>query len=207
MSTTRDRRRDIDEEDENRRRRISREIVRVESEIDNEEEEDEDEEDEEDEEARPAKRPLSTKRAKADDEDEDDEESEEDDEDEEDDDEEDDDEESDEESDEEDENRSHSLWQHIITGGFIAGDNASQYYRYLIAIALMCFVSIFLTFMSLNADDEYRSKEKHVALLRERSVLKSEERYRVASRDEVVKRLDREYGIKMVEQESSQRMK
>lgn len=200
MSTTRDRRRDIDEEDENRRRRISREIVRVESEIDNEEEEEEeDEEDEEDEEARPAKRPLSTKRAnaKADDEDEDDEESEE---------EEDDDDEEDEE-DEEDENRSHSLWQHIITGGFIAGDNASQYYRYLIVIALMCFVSIFLTFMSLNADDEYRSKEKHVALLRERSVLKSEERYRVASRDEVVKRLDREYGIKMVEQESSQRMK
>ena len=202
MSTTRDRRRDIDEEDENRRRRISREIVRVESEIDNEEEEEEDEEDEENEEneeARPTKRPLSTKRAKADDEDEDDEESEEEEDDEEDDDEEDD--------DEEDENRSHSLWQHIITGGFIAGDNASQYYRYLIAIALMCFVSIFLTFMSLNADDEYRSKEKHVALLRERSVLKSEERYRVASRDEVVKRLDREYGIKMVEQESSQRMK
>lgn len=197
MSTTRDRRRDIDEEDENRRRRISREIVRVESEIDNEEEEEEDEENEEDEEARPAKRPLSTKRAKADDEDEDDEESEE----------EDDEEEDDDEEDEEDENRSHSLWQHIITGGFIAGDNASQYYRYLIAIALMCFVSIFLTFMSLNADDEYRSKEKHVALLRERSVLKSEERYRVASRDEVVKRLDREYGIKMVEQESSQRMK
>lgn len=196
MSTTRDRRRDIDEEDENRRRRISREIVRVESEIDNEEEEEVDEEDEEDEEARPAKRPISTKRAKADDEDEDDEESEEDDE-----------EEDDDEEDDEDENRSHSLWQHIITGGFIAGDNASQYYRYLIAIALMCFVSIFLTFMSLNADDEYRSKEKHVALLRERSVLKSEERYRVASRDEVVKRLDREYGIKMVEQESSQRMK
>ncbi len=191
MSTTRDRRRDIDEEDENRRRRISREIVRVESEIDNEEEEEVDEEDEEDEEARPAKRPLSTKRAKADDEDEDDEDEDEDDDD----------------DDEEDENRSHSLWQHIITGGFIAGDNASQYYRYLIAIALMCFVSIFLTFMSLNADDEYRSKEKHVALLRERSVLKSEERYRVASRDEVVKRLDREYGIKMVEQESSQRMK
>lgn len=202
MSTTRDRRRDIDEEDENRRRRISREIVRVESEIDNEEEEEvdeEDEENEEDEEARPAKRPLSTKRAKADDEDEDDEESEEEEDDEEDDDEGD--------EDEENENRSHSLWQHIITGGFIAGDNASQYYRYLIAIALMCFVSIFLTFMSLNADDEYRSKEKHVALLRERSVLKSEERYRVASRDEVVKRLDREYGIKMVEQESSQRMK
>jgi hypothetical protein len=193
MSTTRDRRRDIDEEDENRRRRISREIVRVESEIDNEEEEDEDEEDEE---ARPAKRPLSTKRAKADDEDEDEDEDDEGS-----------DEDDEEESEEEDENRSHSLWQHIITGGFIAGDNASQYYRYLIAIALMCFVSIFLTFMSLNADDEYRSKEKHIALLRERSVLKSEERYRVASRDEVVKRLDREYGIKMVEQESSQRMK
>ena len=202
MSTTRDRRRDNEEEDE-RRRRISREIVRVESEVDDDSEE-ADEEDEECEECegddnkrRTKPRRASSKHSKREepDEAEDDEEEE-------------DDEEGDDEGDDEGskEQRSKSLWQHIATGGFIAGDNASHYYRYLIAIALMCFVSIFLTFMSLNADDEYRSKERRVAVLRERSVLKSEERYRISSREEVVKRLDREFGIKMIEQKNSQRM-
>lgn len=205
MSTTRDRRRDNEEEDE-RRRRISREIVRVESEVDDDSEE-ADEEDEECEECeecegddnkrRTKPRRASSKHSKREepDEAEDDEEEE-------------DDEGDDEEGDDEGskEQRSKSLWQHIATGGFIAGDNASHYYRYLIAIALMCFVSIFLTFMSLNADDEYRRKERRVAVLRERSVLKSEERYRISSREEVVKRLDREFGIKMIEQKNSQRM-
>ena len=53
---------------------------------------------------------------------------------------------------------SKSIWRHIVTGGFITSDGATQYYRYLIAIAIMCFISIFLTFMSLNADSEYRRK-------------------------------------------------
>ena len=201
MSTTRDRRRDNEEEDE-RRRRISREIVRVESEVDDDSEEDE-EDDEDDDKKRTTPRRASSKRTKREEHDEAEEEDidEEEDLDE---DEEVDDEEVDDEGSKE--QRSKSLWQHITTGGFIAGDNASHYYRYLIAIALMCFVSIFLTFMSLNADDEYRRKEKRVAVLRERSVLKSEERYRISSREEVVKRLDREFGIKMIEQKNSQRM-
>ena len=195
MSTTRDRRRDNEEEDE-RRRRISREIVRVESEVDDDSEEDE-EEDEDDDKKRTTPRRASSKRTKREEHDEAEEEDLDEDE-----------EVDDEEVDDEGskEQRSKSLWQHITTGGFIAGDNASHYYRYLIAIALMCFVSIFLTFMSLNADDEYRRKEKRVAVLRERSVLKSEERYRISSREEVVKRLDREFGIKMIEQKNSQRM-
>ena len=101
---------------------------------------------------------------------------------------------------------SRSIWKHIVTGGFITSDNASQYYRYLIAIAIMCFVSIFLTFMSLNADSEYRRKESELAVLRERSVLKSEERYRISSRDEVVRMLKESDGIEMVDQNNSQRM-
>jgi ribosome-binding protein aMBF1 (putative translation factor) len=60
--------------------------------------------------------------------------------------------------------------------------------------------------MSLNADDEYRRKEKRLTLLRERSILKSEERYRISSREEVVRRLDKEFGITMIEQKNSQRM-
>ena len=193
-----------------RRRRISREIVRVESEIEEGEEEEDDDEDEESdpkgakESRKPKHKRVKKQRGKrgntSEDELEDD--------DEEDDNEEGDDEDEDE-GDEEDndgEEESKSLWQHIATGGFIAGDNATQYYRYLIAIALMCFISIFLTFMSLNADDEYRRKEKRLTLLRERSILKSEERYRISSREEVVRRLDKEFGITMIEQKNSQRM-
>lgn len=102
---------------------------------------------------------------------------------------------------------SKSIWRHIVTGGFITSDGATQYYRYLVAIAIMCFISIFLTFMSLNADSEYRRKERYVSVLRERSVLKSEERYRTSSRDEVVRRLAEEHGVVMVDQNNSQRIR
>ena len=163
-------------DDELRKRRIRKEIIRVDAEED-EESEDEDEEIEDE-----------------DVDDEVDDESDEEDED---------------ESDEEEEEQvrpSRSIWKHIVTGGFITSDNASQYYRYLIAIAIMCFVSIFLTFMSLNADSEYRRKESELAVLRERSVLKSEERYRISSRDEVVRMLRERDSIEMVDQDNSQRM-
>lgn len=116
------------------------------------------------------------------------------------------DDESDEES-EEEVQPSKSIWRHIVTGGFITSDGATQYYRYLVAIAIMCFISIFLTFMSLNADSEYRRKERYVSVLRERSVLKSEERYRASSRDEVVRRLAEEHGVVMVDQNNSQRIR
>jgi hypothetical protein len=212
MSTTRDRRKDRSEEEEMRRRRISREIVRVESEIEEGEEEEDDDEDEESDPkgAKEIRKPKHNRVKKQSDKRGNTSEDELEDDDEEGDDEESDDEDEDEdEGDEEDndgEEESKSLWQHIVTGGFIAGDNATQYYRYLIAIALMCFISIFLTFMSLNADDEYRRKEKRLTLLRERSILKSEERYRISSREEVVRRLDKEFGITMIEQKNSQRM-
>lgn len=165
-----------DGEEELRKRRIRKEIIRVDAE--------EDEDDDEDEEAE--------------DEDVDDEVDDED--------EEDGDEEQDDDKVDEGAKPSRSIWKHIVTGGFITSDNASQYYRYLIAIAIMCFVSIFLTFMSLNADSEYRRKESELAVLRERSVLKSEERYRISSRDEVVRMLKESDGIEMVDQNNSQRM-
>ena len=164
-----------------RKRRIRREIVRVEEDDEDDElEEDIDDEVEEDE---------DDEQTQIDDNDE---------------------EEGDEEGDEESEERvqpSKSIWRHIVTGGFITSDGATQYYRYLVAIAIMCFISIFLTFMSLNADSEYRRKERYVSVLRERSVLKSEERYRASSRDEVVCRLAEEHGVVMVDQNNSQRIR
>lgn len=176
------------EEEELRKRRIRREIVRVEE----DDEDDELEEDIDDE---------------IEDDAEDDEQTQIDDNDEEEDNADDDgDDESDEES-EEEVQPSKSIWRHIVTGGFITSDGATQYYRYLVAIAIMCFISIFLTFMSLNADSEYRRKERYVSVLRERSVLKSEERYRASSRDEVVRRLAEEHGVVMVDQNNSQRIR
>lgn len=170
------------EEEELRKRRIRREIVRVE-EDDEDDELDEDIDDEIEDDAE------DDEQAQIDDNDE---------------------EESDEEGDEESEEEvqpSKSIWRHIVTGGFITSDGATQYYRYLVAIAIMCFISIFLTFMSLNADSEYRRKERYVSVLRERSVLKSEERYRASSRDEVVRRLAEEHGVVMVDQNNSQRIR
>ena len=165
-----------DGEEELRKRRIRKEIIRVDAEEDEDDDEDEEAEDED-----------------VDDEVDDEEE-------------EDGDEEQDDDKVDEGAKPSRSIWKHIVTGGFITSDNASQYYRYLIAIAIMCFVSIFLTFMSLNADSEYRRKESELAVLRERSVLKSEERYRISSRDEVVRMLKESDGIEMVDQNNSQRM-
>ena len=165
-----------DGEEELRKRRIRKEIIRVDAEEDEDDEEDEEAEDEDVDDD-------------ADDEEEDGG-----------------DEEQDDDKVDEGAKPSRSIWKHIVTGGFITSDNASQYYRYLIAIAIMCFVSIFLTFMSLNADSEYRRKESELAVLRERSVLKSEERYRISSRDEVVRMLKESDGIEMVDQNNSQRM-
>lgn len=173
-----------------RKRRIRREIVRVE-EDDEDDELDEDIDDEIEDDAE------DDEQAQIDDNDE--EESDDNDE-----------EESDEKGDEEGDEESQpskSIWRHIVTGGFITSDGATQYYRYLVAIAIMCFISIFLTFMSLNADSEYRRKERYVSVLRERSVLKSEERYRASSRDEVVRRLAEEHGVVMVDQNNSQRIR
>lgn len=166
-----------DGEEELRKRRIRKEIIRVDAEEDEDDEEDEEAEDEDVDD-------------EADDEEEEDGG----------------DEEQDDDKVDEGAKPSRSIWKHIVTGGFITSDNASQYYRYLIAIAIMCFVSIFLTFMSLNADSEYRRKESELAVLRERSVLKSEERYRISSRDEVVRMLKESDGIEMVDQNNSQRM-
>lgn len=167
-----------DGEEELRKRRIRKEIIRVDAEEDEDDDEDEEAEDEDVDD-------------EADDEDEEEDGG---------------DEEQDDDKVDEGAKPSRSIWKHIVTGGFITSDNASQYYRYLIAIAIMCFVSIFLTFMSLNADSEYRRKESELAVLRERSVLKSEERYRISSRDEVVRMLKESDGIEMVDQNNSQRM-
>ena len=99
---------------------------------------------------------------------------------------------------------SKSIWQHIVTGSILTS-GAVPYYRYLIAIAVMCFVSIFLTFMLLNADREYRRKNEYAKVLYERSVLMDERRYNLSSKRAVTERL-REYGIELIDLSNDSRV-
>jgi hypothetical protein len=87
--------------------------------------------------------------------------------------------------------RNNSIIINIFTGGFLSSDSAGIYYRMLIATAVMCFICIFLTFMSLNAEREYNQMEKRVSVLRERAIVFEEQRYDISSRQQVDKLLER----------------
>lgn len=104
------------------------------------------------------------------------------------------------------EHRSESMnpWT-MITTGRILPDGSLPYHRYFIAIALMCFFSIFLTFMSLNASREYRQREKYASVLHERAVLKEEEKYSLSSRHAITARL-KSHGIEMVDLSKKSRL-
>lgn len=86
----------------------------------------------------------------------------------------------------------------MITTGKILTEGSLPHHRYFIAIAIMCFFSIFLTFMSLNADREYRQRERYASILHERSVLKEELRYSLSSKSAVTSRLKR-HNIELIE--------
>lgn len=86
----------------------------------------------------------------------------------------------------------------VITTGKILTEGSLPYHRYFIAIAIMCFMSIFLTFISLNADREYREREQYASILHERSVLKEEMRYSLSSKSAVTARLKR-HNIELIE--------
>ena len=86
----------------------------------------------------------------------------------------------------------------MITTGKILTEGSLPHHRYFIAIAIMCFFSILLTFMSLNADREYRQREQYASVLHERAVLKEEERYSLSSKSAVTARLKR-HNIELIE--------
>lgn len=94
--------------------------------------------------------------------------------------------------------RGKSLVQHIITGTLLT-DGTVPYYRYFIAIAIMCFLSIVLTFMSLNTSNECRRKEKQITLLHERSVVKEEQRYELSTKASITERLKQNHNIELVD--------
>lgn len=98
-----------------------------------------------------------------------------------------------------------SLWGHITTGSFLTSSGARQYYRYLVAIAIMCFVSIFLKFMSLNADIEARRMEKEATVLRERAILFKEQRHNICTKSEI-ERILVEDGVELQDLSSNSRI-
>lgn len=100
--------------------------------------------------------------------------------------------------------RNKSIVQHIITGSLLT-DGAVPYHRYFIAIAVMCFISIFLTFLSLNTSNEYRRKERTLTTLHERSVIKEEQRYGLSSKSAVTSRL-KEYNIELIDLSKNSRL-
>ncbi|MBR5865153.1 MAG: hypothetical protein IKY89_02655 [Alistipes sp.] len=112
--------------------------------------------------------------------------------------------ESEEESEEAETKRPKRLIDHIITGSLLT-ESTVPYYRYFIAIAVMCFLSIVLTFISLNTSNEHRRKERKVTTLHERSVVKDEQRYGLSSRSAVTERL-KEYNIELVDLSKNSRL-
>ena len=84
-----------------------------------------------------------------------------------------------------------SFFVQIFTGEFLATRDAKAYLHIFIAVAVMCFICIFLTFMSLNADREYRQLEKRLTVLSERAIILEEQRYDISTRENVDKLLER----------------
>lgn len=111
----------------------------------------------------------------------------------------------DEELDEDEESEEKSMPWLIITTGKILTEGSLPYHHYFIAIAFMCFFSIFLTFMSLNADREYRQREKYASVLHERVVLREEQRYELSSKSAVTSRL-KSHGIELIELSKNSRI-
>ena len=93
----------------------------------------------------------------------------------------------------------------FITEGLLLTHGAVPYYRYFIAIAIMCFLSICLTFISLNAGHEQRRKEKHITILHERSVVKEELRHKLSSKRAITERLHK-HNIELVDLSKDSRL-
>jgi uncharacterized protein YutE (UPF0331/DUF86 family) len=104
----------------------------------------------------------------------------------------------------EEENKEKSFYD-FITSGLLLTHGAVPYYRYFIAIAIMCFLSICLTFISLNASHEQRRKENQITILHERSVIKEEMRHELSSKSAITERL-RKYNIELVDLSKDSRL-
>ena len=87
--------------------------------------------------------------------------------------------------------RSRLFWQ-LFSGNILLNRSVKEHYGYLVAIASMCVVSIFVMFSSLYADLRHTQAERELQLVRERSIRLQEQLYRhtthQAIRDELARR-------------------
>ena len=72
--------------------------------------------------------------------------------------------------------RSRLFWQ-IFSGNILVNKSVAENYHYFAAIAVMCFVSIAVMFMTLYADLRYSQLERELQLVRERSIRLQEQLY------------------------------
>ena len=74
-------------------------------------------------------------------------------------------------------NRGTAFWQ-LISGTILLHEGLSQYYRYMLWIAVLFFASIAVMFMTLHLDRRYAELETQVRVLRAKATLLEEERCR-----------------------------
>ena len=70
-------------------------------------------------------------------------------------------------------------------------EGSAEYYRYLICIAAMFFLSIVVMFWALRLDMTHTRTEREVELLREKAVRLQEQRSRLTTHSAVVEELRR----------------
>lgn len=86
--------------------------------------------------------------------------------------------------------RSRLFWQ-LFSGNILVNKSVTDNYRYFAAIAVMCFVSIAVMFMSLYADLRYSRLEREVQLARERSIRLQEQLFSRTTHAAVKQELER----------------
>ncbi len=90
-----------------------------------------------------------------------------------------------------------TFWQ-VLSGSILVNRGVARYYPYMIAVAVMFFLSIAVMFYSLHMDMRYSRLERDVQLLRERSLRFQSERYQRSSHSAIMEQLERR-GIKLEE--------
>ncbi len=92
--------------------------------------------------------------------------------------------------------RSANIIRQIATGSVLLNKGITQYYKFLIVIGVMFFLSIFVLFMSLHTDMRHARLEDEVQHLRERCVELQRERHIVTSYSSILDELQRR-GIEL----------
>ncbi|MCM1151248.1 MAG: FtsL-like putative cell division protein [Alistipes sp.] len=87
------------------------------------------------------------------------------------------------------ERRRASLVRQFFTGTILVREGVSRSYPYMLCIAVMLFLSIFVMFLGLRFDMRHSELEREVQKLRERSIRLSEERFRATTHSAIVARL------------------